>query len=171
METATGSGKSASGGGQRDRPHHLATGDERGTADHAQTKLGDDAEPKSSCARDSDSEEDITLGPGWMQQRAGSSAAAGRSLGGSREAFTAGKGGGGGSSATNKLVHCYTKEELLALHNVGDECPPDFLALPYILSRDTLVPVNLSSNLLKEVRLSIKLVRWSTLIADVTHPT
>jgi hypothetical protein len=90
-------------------------------------------------------EDDITLGPGWMN-RSGSRSL---SLSGSR---TLGSPVGTLASSGSKLAFCYTKEEVLALHSGGDECPPDFLALPYILSEEPLHPVNLSQDLLKDVR-------------------
>lgn len=95
-------------------------------------------------------EEDITLGPGWMN-RSGSRTL---TLSGTRD-FAKGSSSGvvpiaGGSKL---LAYCYTKEDVLALHSaVADECPPDFLALPYILSEEPLLPVNLSQDLLKDVR-------------------
>jgi hypothetical protein len=95
-------------------------------------------------------EEDITLGPGWM--RSGSRTL---TLSGTRDFAKGSSSGvvpiaGGGSKL---LAYCFTKEEVLALHSsVGDECPPDFLALPYILSEDPLLPVNLSQDLVKDVR-------------------
>lgn len=107
--------------------------------------------PAGKESRAESDEEDITLGPGWMN-RSGSRTL---TLSGTRD-FAKGSSSGvvpiaGGSKL---LAYCYTKEDVLALHSaVADECPPDFLALPYILSEEPLLPVNLSQDLLKDVRL------------------
>jgi len=81
----------------------------------------------------------ITLVPGWRN-----------------------RGGGGNTSQDSSesgshLLCSYTKEQMLTFFTADSDCPPDFLALPYILSQHSLKPVNLSQDLLKEAHCSFSL--------------